>query len=727
MSDKINQSKSNVGGDQIAGDKNTYNVTQNINQNITQNIGNMLYDSDTNIFSNDFNDFLENTELSVLSYEKKIRLSDLYIPIELKNEYSNKKINVEELINIVNDVPQNIIITGDSFSGKTSCIKYLIMNLSNNFTTIFIDGNDDIQFPIKSHIERMKKRCYNNTPNNETTIVFIDNFHQIKNSNKRKKILDFFSNKEDNIYIIITTDILYNFKIKENNVFNASYEILPLGHRLEDKLITNWLEIINVINEDFNKKREYYSSTLNNIMLKYAMPRYPFFYYTILCSLDNKLNSVFTNITSEYHCYYILILQSLSNSNMQLQLDVYFNILSELAYLFFNKVGNNNIKDKRLSEDIILDFLENDYKMRYSIDEKITIDDILHNLHCAKIFVHSDIREYYFAYPYIYYFFLGRYFFEHLKDNMENIKKMIDNLHILENSYIIIFLIYHIKDSEILDYLNLKITSYFKDTEIMTLNTDEVSHLDKYSEKISEKLLNNLSDVEKNREEHFKKIDEFEEEYNIIENETFNNYDSDDIYFLELKKSIKSIELMGAIIKIMHSSLLKEDIYKYFYNSINLALRLSNNLLNMLKKQEKEFINWIETKLSEEDTNNINNIKIIIENIIYDIYYLISILAIKMSSRYLCSENLIFCINKLKEEMPLPITFLIEKDIKLNYKQDVTPDKIRKNLSDKNISKYVKKIYIDLITSYCNINRINKNTLNEIEKIINRYYGKRYV
>ena len=72
MLDKINQSNSEVGGDQIAGDKNTYNINQNnITQNINQNIGNMLYDSDADIFREDFNEFLENTELSVLSYEKK--------------------------------------------------------------------------------------------------------------------------------------------------------------------------------------------------------------------------------------------------------------------------------------------------------------------------------------------------------------------------------------------------------------------------------------------------------------------------------------------------------------------------------------------------------------------------------------------------------------------------------------------------------------------------------
>ncbi|MDA0054376.1 hypothetical protein OFR37_05585 [Brachyspira hyodysenteriae] len=101
MLDKINQSNSEVGGDQIAGDKNTYNINQNnITQNINQNIGNMLYDSDADIFREDFNEFLENTELSVLSYEK-IRLSDLYIPIELKDEYSNKKISIEVLMDMI--------------------------------------------------------------------------------------------------------------------------------------------------------------------------------------------------------------------------------------------------------------------------------------------------------------------------------------------------------------------------------------------------------------------------------------------------------------------------------------------------------------------------------------------------------------------------------------------------------------------------------------------------
>ena len=619
--------------------------------------------------------------------------------------------------------PKNILISGDSLSGKSSCIKYLIMNLSNSFTTIFIDGNGDIQLPIKSHIERMKKKCYNRIPDNETTIVFIDNFHQIKNSDKRNKILEFF-NKEKNIYLIITTDKLYNLQIIKNSIFDTSYEILPLGYALEDKLINNWLEIVDFTKEDFNQKRIYYSSLINNIFLKYTMPRYPFFFYTILYSLFNNTKGLSVNITSEYYCYYFLISQCLLNANIELnQFDMYLNILSEISYLFFKRITSKNIKDKKLKEEMILDFLENDYKTRYNINENISIDKILSKLHNAKIFVYSDIREYHFAYPYIYYFFLGKYFSENLNDNMEDIKKMIDNLHILENSYIIMFLIYNTKNSDILEYLNSSILSYLKNEKIMTLKNEDVNHLDKYSEKISNIVLSNI-DIEKNREDHFKRMDKFEEDYNL-NTDMYEEPDTYDDNFLEIKKSIKSIELMGCIIKSRHASLLRDNIYRYFTNSVILSLKISNNLFGILQKEEKEFVNWIETKMLEEDIDNINNIKNIVDFIVYQIYYLISIFTIKISSQYLCSENLIYCINELKEEMPLPIIFLIEKDIKLNYKQNVDTSEIRKILSDKNISKYVKKIYIDLITSYCNINRINKKTLEEVEKIIGIYYAKK--
>ncbi|MDA0054375.1 hypothetical protein OFR37_05580 [Brachyspira hyodysenteriae] len=49
---------------------------------------------------------------------------------------------------------------------------------------------------------------------------------------------------------------MYNLQIIKNSIFDTSYEILPLGYALEDKLINNWLEIVDFTKEDFNQKKD---------------------------------------------------------------------------------------------------------------------------------------------------------------------------------------------------------------------------------------------------------------------------------------------------------------------------------------------------------------------------------------------------------------------------------------------------------------------------------------
>lgn len=64
----------------------------------------------------------------------------------------------------------------------------------------------------------------------------------------------------------------------------------------------------------------------------------------------------------------------------------------------------------------------------------------------------SSCRNYSFEYPYLYYFFAGKYFAEHTDENdSENahaiveIDNIVNNLHTNENAYIAIFISHHTK------------------------------------------------------------------------------------------------------------------------------------------------------------------------------------------------------------------------------------------------------------------------------------------
>lgn len=172
MSDKINQSKSNVIGDQIAGDKisnNFYTTILNDSENIDE-------------FTDDFNNFLDKTELHSISIYKELKFNDLYIPIDLNNNNLDK-INIEDLYLdfIVN--PKNIIIYGNEISGKTSALKYLINNLKNDYTIIYTDDVHNIQLPIKNFILNKKKQIYKKYSNKKVQyflLIICINYQMIK-------------------------------------------------------------------------------------------------------------------------------------------------------------------------------------------------------------------------------------------------------------------------------------------------------------------------------------------------------------------------------------------------------------------------------------------------------------------------------------------------------------------------------------------------------------------
>lgn len=98
----VNQSKSNVVGDQIAGNKIVIiDDTKNSNE-----------------FTDEFNNFLEKTELHSISSYRELKFNDLYIPIDLSHDNSDSidKINIEDLYLEFICNPRNLIIYGNDIS-----------------------------------------------------------------------------------------------------------------------------------------------------------------------------------------------------------------------------------------------------------------------------------------------------------------------------------------------------------------------------------------------------------------------------------------------------------------------------------------------------------------------------------------------------------------------------------------------------------------------------------
>lgn len=264
MFSKINQSNSTVNGYQAGRDNNIINI-------------NMLNDSkNMNKFTDNFNNFLEKTELHFISLYKECNFNDLYIPIDLNNE-NMERINIEDLYLDFIKNPRNLIISGNEISGKTSSLKYLIQNLNNDFTVIYEDATNNIQLPIKNFLLNKKKTIYKNDSDIDSYILFIDNFHKLHND-RLSKILK--SAKEiEKLYFIVTVDNVFIDNIRSKDLMKdfKVYKIKSLGAFLIDKLVENWLKLNNTNDSILFKEKDKYINKLNSVILNSIIPKYPFY------------------------------------------------------------------------------------------------------------------------------------------------------------------------------------------------------------------------------------------------------------------------------------------------------------------------------------------------------------------------------------------------------------------------------------------------------------------
>ena len=133
------------------------------------------------------------------------------------------------------------------------------------------------------------------------------------------------------------------------------------------------------------------------------------------------------------------------NPNRDVDIDTQYGYLSELAYILFS------------GRVLSLDYSQlNVWHMEYCQKYKLLIDQkrILDYLCAVEILQESQVGVS-FRYPYMYYYFVARYFRDHITEDeiRKHIQHLSERLHHTESANIIIFLCYLSKDPFILSML----------------------------------------------------------------------------------------------------------------------------------------------------------------------------------------------------------------------------------------------------------------------------------
>ncbi|CAD7768546.1 TIR domain protein [Candidatus Methanoperedenaceae archaeon GB50] len=677
----------------------------------------------------EFENFLRNAEM--LTEVKEMVLDDIFVHPELdKYDYlkePEEKVNTEELLENILDYPK-IVIAGESQSGKTTLCKMIFKELRRmNFIPVYIsDGKNRYRGKIENKIIDSLRKQYNtknmdiNKIEKERIIPILDDFHLAKN---KEKHLNDLSNYPRCVLIV---DDIFCLNVKNEKLIGdfIYFRIRELKPSLRYELVKKWvslkdMEIVDYYSEidsysEIDRKIELINSILGKIIGRGIMPAYPFFILSAVVTYETSAMPLDQEITSQGYCYQAFIYFYLRKQGVRNdEIDIYVNFLTELAFYIYKQ------RKYSLSPEDFSSFMKI-YKEKYilPINQEILLQKL------SLIISRDSFNNYSFSYPYLYYFFAAKYLAEHIDEDeiMREIEKLMQNLHIEEKAYIAVFLAHHSKSPKILDEIVHNAVGLFGEYEPVTLFKEEVKFFDEQADAIIKAALPVDTTPERERAKRLSIEDEIEEAKEEIEEE---EPDEDDHLMKELRRAIKTGEVIGCIIKNRVGSLEKGKAVDIFKEGMNIHLRILSSFFEIIKSKDAQqdlidLISKILRKIIAEEEEKGKEVgdeeirrraRIIFWNfsflLVYGIIYKIV--------HSLGSDKLTEIVGMIDSRNRTPASFLIKHGILMWYNKNLQIDELAKKIKEKDFSEIAQNILKFMIVNYTSQHSISYRDRQQIE------------
>lgn len=353
------------------------------------------------------------------------------------------------------------IIYGEESSGKTTLAKQVYISaLREGYCCIMANGNSfhgRKRDSIKAEIDALFIEQYSanflerfNQQSRDGRILIIDDFEQIAYKNDRASFFidtlqEFFSS------VILFTENQNSIPFILNKVELGEipfYRIKHFGHTKRNELIVKWYSLGNARAarepHEFEALVDRATRTINDFIGRFdtLMPATPITILSLLQTIDTTGSTVINGHSYTYERLVQYSLDRLSKGSQEAQ-TVYISILSNIAYMM--------LVSKRLSiasTDLI------DSISTYAKEALLPINalEIIERLIQSKILIHTNEDKYRFRYPYLYYYFCGKYIAKNISrpDIKERIDYMSSKLHVVEYGNIMVFICHFLSNEEVL-------------------------------------------------------------------------------------------------------------------------------------------------------------------------------------------------------------------------------------------------------------------------------------
>lgn len=338
-----------------------------------------------------------------------------------------------------------VLIHGEEMSGKTAFGRHLFLSLVADKSTPVL--HIDLKEVSGKADERIFSRAYYHQ--------FSGDYLLWKQQENKTLILDDLSSRSNHIELIelakglfekiittLSSDTFHSFFRDETRLADfQEVAIRPLTQSQQETLIRKRLSLsdrVEPITDGFVDQIEGHVNSI--IISNKIVPRYPFFVLSILQTYEGFMPDNLS-ITAYGHCYYVLIVANLVKSGISSEdnaINTSFNFAENLAFKIY--------QTRKLQAGSSLDFKEfvGEYKETFIIPESI-----FHRLQKDDYGIINSEGS--FRTPFMYYFFLGRFFSKNAKKHKAIIEEMCEQSYVSSNYLTLSFIIHHTNDDEIID------------------------------------------------------------------------------------------------------------------------------------------------------------------------------------------------------------------------------------------------------------------------------------
>lgn len=243
-----------------------------------------------------------------------------------------------------------------------------------------------------------------------------------------------------------------------------NHDLLPFGLKLRHQLIRKWCQLSQVPNAiELDKRVNEVESIVNSVIGKRLVPEYPLYLLILLQSCEQHRQGEIQNSGLSFY-YQYLITKSLGGVGVKpAELDEHFNYLSLLAWKF------RLLSVKELDRSQIR-AVNDEFCRRF-----VTVDlsERLELLTRARVLTRRD-DDYSFAYPYVYYFFLGRYLAKNIE--IQEVRSWVEEstrkLYLRDRANAIMFLTHHVENTWVIGLICQVLRECFADKQPVDLSGD---------------------------------------------------------------------------------------------------------------------------------------------------------------------------------------------------------------------------------------------------------------